>query len=493
MERKPKILFVALTLPDIAPANLLKYRPRRSFVLTLHKHSVIALVAWLRENGCDGRYFWCQINDQNARERIEEVIRDYKPDALGFSLVTEELLLHYRLIEQLKESFPDIPVIIGGPHAIGAYEHTVKTFPLIDFVCTGEGEITLTEWLKMLVEGKSRTEMREIKGLAFRDESGNIVITPHRPTMPDMNLLPDPAFDIIVDPNAEMRPNTAFPIMGSYGCRHFCTFCAADHGNYRFMKPERIVNQIENAVKNYGVKYFAIRDNFWPPTPEWCDEFCSLIEKRNLKITFHFETRAGTLNEAQYKRLKSVGGEAAAIGVESGDPGILKRVKKGITPDMVRKTFDHMHKAGIFSVGFYMFGLPGETRETIRTTEKYMRELNSVLISLAVFRPLPGTEAFQLVKEEDRDWWMKGPYPSICEIPTEELHKLREDVDIRYPVRWAYLWQHVFAGKLTPEFRLIAWKAFRVHLLKVMLGISERYGITRSFISNMKKIIKTDR
>ncbi|MCX6646693.1 MAG: radical SAM protein [bacterium] len=487
MPDKPTILFIAIVPPFYAPAGVKNYGLERTYELIPHKHSILALVAWLRENGCDGHYVFVYPGDNSAPLKIGKAIKAVNPDAVGFSLVTEEMVGHYPVIGAIKKKYPSLPVILGGPHATAAPVETLRTFPLIDYVAIGEGERTLTEWLTLIHAGKGIGDMSEVAGLGFRDENGEIVITRPRETFSDINILPDPAFDVIVNPDSPAAKRSAFPIVGSYGCKFFCTFCAADHGNYRYMKPERIVNQLQHAQEKYGVEYFAIRDSLWPPSSEGLDDFCDLVESRDLKIHFHFETRAGLLSEEQWARLKKIGAQAVAVGVESGDQDMLKRIKKGITLDMVRETFKHLHKVGIFAAAFFMLGNQGETRESIRKSVRFATEINPALVSLATFRPLPGTEAYEYVKKEDRDWWMRGQYPSICELTIEELNRLREGMHICYPLRWRYLMQNVFGGNLPPEFRSVCLRSYKVHLRKYLVGIAERSTIFRPLIHNLKK------
>ena len=279
-------------------------------------------------------------------------------------------------------------------------------------------------------------------------------------------------------------------MISSYGCCFHCTFCAADHGNYRYMSPERVVNQIERAQEKFGAEYFAIQDSFWPPSPKWLDQFCTLIEQRSIRIQFHFETRAGTLNIQQMERLKKIGARAVAVGVESGDPKILKSIRKSISIRQVKQTFEDLHRVGLLSVAFFMVGNQGENRETVNASERLAQELNPTIISIATFRPLPGTEAYKFVKEQDLDWWMRGPYPSICELTIEELHHLREGMNIRYPVRWEYVRKHVLSGKLPKEFRKLAWQACRLHIRKYVLGMLERYELMRAGIYGLKRLVR---
>jgi len=490
MPEKPSILFVAVTPPEYAPTNVNLYWIERRFHLHPHKHSVLALVAWLREHGCEGNYVWVNPGDPDGPAIIERAIRKHNPTAVGFSFATEELLSHYKVIRFIKEHHPDLPVIAGGHHVSAEPVHTLENFPDIDYVCIGEGEKTLTEWLKLIAAGADLKRMRDVKGLAYRDASYGIVQTAPREKFTDINVLPDPAWDLIASPDDPSNKTAVFPITSSYGCRYFCTFCAADHGNYRFVKPERMVDQIQHAQEKFGVDYFAIRDSFWPPSSEWLNRFCDLVEARGLKFNFHFETRAGVLNRGQLERLKIIGLQAVAVGVESGDPGMLKAIKKGITLQMARETFKLLHEAGIFTIAFFMFGNQGENADTVEKTIDFMHELNPTLCSPATFRPFPGTEAYQYVREEDRYWWMGSGYPTICDFTIDELHHIREEANVWYPLRVKYLAGQVLSRNHTPRHRKTAWNIFKVHLKKVAIGLSEQSRMVRSLIHGAKKLIR---
>ncbi len=492
MPDKPTILFLAVIPPDWTPYLASKYGLARSFDLMPHKLSVLMLVAWLREHGCDGHYAWAESADEEGYRTLEEAVERIGPHAIGFSLVTEEFMIHYRIMEKLKQKFPNIPIIVGGPHATALPDHTIRTFPAVDFVAEGEGELTLAEWLPKVAGGAGKREFEKIPGLAFRNDEGAIVKTGARMSIDDINVLPDPAFDLIYDPEAPPDQSQTFPIVCSYGCYFHCTFCSVPHGHYRALDPARVVDRMERAHKQFGVDYFAIRDSFWPPKREWLDHFCDEVENRGLKIKFHLQTRAGMCTEEQFVRLRKLGAQAIAIGVEAGDPEILKSIKKGITLEMARKTMAQMNRAGVFSIAFFIFGNLGETRRTIQASIDFSRELNASLAFYHVLYPLPGAEAFQSVPDDLKDWWMGKPMPSICELDVPELEKLIKEAFLKYPLRWAYLRQHVLAGKLPAEFRSVARRLFLLHLRGYFLGLAERITPVRKMIRGMKRSMGRD-
>jgi anaerobic magnesium-protoporphyrin IX monomethyl ester cyclase len=329
--------------------------------------------------------------------------------------------------------------------------------------------------------------MSVVDGLAYKDQLGRIVKTKPREQIPNINFLPDPAYDLVHDPETPKDNRAAFPLICSYGCYFNCTFCSVEHGNYRSISPEKLADRIEWAKKEYGVDYFAIRDSFWPPTREWLNRFCDEIEKRKIKIQFHFQTRANTLTKENLLRLKKIGAKAIAIGVEAGDPDILKSIKKSITINMARRGIKALNDVGVFSIAFFIFGNKGENRKTIQASIDLSHELNSSIAFYHVLYPLPGAEAFDSVPENEKEWWMgKSPLPSICDLPVNDLEKLATDAFIKYPLRWSYLGQQVLGGKLSPEFKKITTRIFFVHLRKYILGNLERVGIFRAIIRGMK-------
>ena len=140
MPVKPTILFIALIPKDYSPYLAASYGMQRTFDMLPHKYAIFTLVAWLRENGCDGDYVWVNGTDESDLELIDNAVKEVQPHAIGFSLVTEEMIPHYALIELIKKRHPEIPIIAGGPHITALPEPTLENGPMIDFIGVGEGD-----------------------------------------------------------------------------------------------------------------------------------------------------------------------------------------------------------------------------------------------------------------------------------------------------------------------------------------------------------------
>jgi len=92
------------------------------------------------------------------------------------------------------------------------------------------------------------------------------------------------------------------------------------------------------------------------------------------------------------KAMKDAGCRLLIVGFESGDPQILKNIKKGATVERARQFTKDCHKLGLVIHGDFILGLPGETRETIRRTIDFAKELDVETIQVSVAHAYPGTE-----------------------------------------------------------------------------------------------------
>jgi hypothetical protein len=115
--------------------------------------------------------------------------------------------------------------------------------------------------------------------------------------------------------------------------------------------------------------------------------------------------------------------------------------------------------------------------------------MNPSIVFYHVLHPLPGAEAFGYLPEGQREWWMSGKLPSVCEMTVEDLDRLAREAFIEYPLRWDYLKQHVLGGRLSPEFRRIARQIYLLHLRKYILGSAERFQPFRGAIRTVKSAL----
>jgi anaerobic magnesium-protoporphyrin IX monomethyl ester cyclase len=300
------------------------------------------------------------------------------------------------------------------------------------FVIIGEGEITLGELLDSLT-GRSRTALEEIRGLAFADERHcrqsasrpirnisatktfnvqhstlNIVQTPRRPDIRDLDVLPFPAWDLINisgyrDIWLERHGYYSMNMATTRGCPFHCNWCAKPIWGQRYnvRSPENVIAEMNWLQDNYQPDHIWFVDDIFGLKPGWVSRFAELAESQDTTIPFKCLDRVDLLlREGEIESLRQAGCEIVWVGAESGSQKVLDAMDKGTRVDQIYAAAQALKSAGI-QVGFFLqFGYPGEDRADIEMTLKMVRECQPDDIGMSVSYPLPGTKFFDSVKTQ---------------------------------------------------------------------------------------------
>jgi anaerobic magnesium-protoporphyrin IX monomethyl ester cyclase len=274
-----------------------------------------------------------------------------------------------------------------------------------DFVLIGEGEHTLLELTEAIDKGA--TDYSTIKGLAYL-KNGEIVKTPPRPVLKDLDSLPLPAWDLVdmeLYRETWLRHAAYFSLnMGTTrGCPFKCNWCAKPiYGNrYNSRSPANVIAEIRFLKELYQIDHIWFCDDIFGLKPGWVSEFAQMMRRENMSIRFKIQSRADLLvEEDTVNALAAAGCENVWIGAESGSQKILDAMDKGITIQQVKEATQLMKAAGIKPSFFIQFGYPGETKEDISQTINMINELLPFEIGISVSYPLPGTMFYDRVKAD---------------------------------------------------------------------------------------------
>jgi anaerobic magnesium-protoporphyrin IX monomethyl ester cyclase len=341
-------------------------------------------------------------------------------DVLGLTAVTPTYPNALEIVQAAKARFPKITTVLGGIHA------TVDPIPCakeenFDFVVVGEAELTAVELIDAIMAGAA--DFSGIKGLVYRDDGGKVISSGARALLPDLDEYPYPAVHMIKDLNryapAHATALPAAPIMVSRGCPGACTYCQTKNifgRRTRFRSPANVIGEIRMLVAKYGVREIHFLDDVITANRKFVREFCALLKQEPYKL--HLEVanglRADMVNEEILTALKEVGLRNVGFGIESGNDRVLKLVKKGITKDQVRKAIRIARGIGLETWGFFIFGLPGDTEESIRDTIDFAIELDPKYAKFVFLKPFPGSEVYYQLDErgliDNRDYSQYGPY-----------------------------------------------------------------------------------
>ncbi|MEK6914121.1 MAG: radical SAM protein [Nanoarchaeota archaeon] len=360
------------------------------------------IAGYLREKGVDVQVLdFAALRSNLDMER--KSIMNSKADIVALAATTNTIMLAYELAKISKEVLPDAKVVVGGPHPTMEPVKTLEECKQIDYCVISEAEETMLE----LTEKKYD---KDILGISYRDKNGKIIVNPTRPLIQDLDKLPFPARDLLPldkywTPGVRRYPYAI--MITSRGCPYSCTFCSnfrTQGKQFRARSPENVLAEVDHLVKNYGVKEINIIDDNFTFLPKRVKEICDGLIKRNYDVEFKTGNgiRADRTSLPMLKHMKKAGFYLVAFGIESGDPGILKRMRKGETKDHIKNAVKWSKQAGLLTEGFFMFGNEGEGKREMLETIKFSKELDLNIAQFQIYTPVPGSPLFDTIKREGK-------------------------------------------------------------------------------------------
>lgn len=337
-------------------------------------------------------------------------------DFLGITASTVSITRAAELANAIKKQGIRSPVIIGGPHVSAIPEETLDEFKVFDIGVISEGEYTLPE---IITCKKNNGTLGEIQGIVYR-EGSNIILTPPRSRIENLDALPLPAWDLLPwlpqyykpAPHSYKRlPSST--LVTSRGCNGTCTFCARPFmgEKYRSHSAESTMHMIEHLVNVYGVRDIMFYDDNFLLDRRRVTQICEEILKRNYHISWSCLARTDIMPEDFFKLLKRAGCWQIAYGIESADQTILDNLKKRTTIEKVIEMIRKTNEAGIHTRGYFMIGCPGESLATIEKTTQFITTSGLKDFHVTFCTPMPGAELFntaQFYGEFDREWKKLG-------------------------------------------------------------------------------------
>lgn len=358
-------------------------------------HGVMSICGYLRRN----HHECFVIIDSELREKdFIAKISEIRPDIIGFSVMSTEHVWLAGKVKHLKDKLPSIPIIVGGVHAV-IYPEAVTSIPGVDYVCYGEGELTLQQLFEHIELNNS---IEKVGGIFFK-KNGKV----HKTEL--NNLITIDTFDedrsVYYNEYKMLRDTPMKNFSSSRGCPFKCSFCANAFLQKRFegkgpyvrrKTVESFIHELENVKNNYGMKSIYIADDLFVFDREWLKDF-SVLYKKRVDVPFLCTCRADLLDGEIVKLLAYSGCHTVSFGVESGNEKIRTEVlKKRISDHQLLDCAALLAEAGIKLQTSNMFCLPEETiDDAIKTIDLNIKMRTSFTMA-SIFLPLPGTELTNL-------------------------------------------------------------------------------------------------
>ncbi|MDD5032966.1 MAG: radical SAM protein [Candidatus Pacebacteria bacterium] len=374
-------------------------------------------------------------------EQLAEHIKECDFDIVGITMLTPMYSKVKKTAETIKKIRPKTKIIVGGAHATALPEETLKDIPEIDFACVGEGEKTILDFVRFL-EGEKNVE--EVDGLFYRKDG---IISRNKPREFEANIdnFPPPSRDLLpiekykLTASRVMKGSFAPTLIVARGCPFNCLYCSHPFGRtYRRHSVQRVIEEMESLMEKYDIREFNIEADSLAVDRNFVLSLCEEMIKKGIskKIRWTCENRMDLIDEELLKKMKEAGCWQISYGVESGVQRLLNLINKGETLEQMEKAFRLTKKIGITIRGFFMLGLPTETREESMKTIKFAKKIDPLWAQFTITIPYPGTPLFEMLKKEGKiksfNWdnyntwggWAEKTLPFVAEGRTEKELKL---------------------------------------------------------------------
>lgn len=359
------------------------------------------------------------LNTGLSNEDIVQCCIDFKADLVGVYCLSSFFLDVKKMTELLKQK--GIRVMIGGAQATFMPKFTMEQTGA-DFIILGEGELTAS----LLVDCIEKDgDIKQIPGVVSKD---NLDPLPGK-VIENLDDLPFPDWDSIDPRIYKKAPHGGFikyfpyaPMTTTRGCPYRCTFCASPKFSSRTLRrrsPKNVVDEIEYLVKKFRIKEIHFEDDNFTFYREHAKGVCDLILERGIKVAWACPNgvRADKVDLELLKLMKRSGCYYLAFGIESGNQDILNNVKKDITLEKIKRGVELADEAGIMTQGFFVFGLPGETEDTIDNTIEFAKSIPLTRAQFLHLDVMPGTELWETLNFQEKVDWTKNSYHEVTWVP----------------------------------------------------------------------------
>ena len=267
----------------------------------------------------------------------------------------------------------------------------------------------------------ARDLFHNVQSISYKTSDGQLHRNVDGPVIADLDSLPWPAYNLFkMDRYTNLQPATdaidgsrSFSIMTSRGCPYRCTFCSQSIMpiKWRARSSANVIEEWRHLVQDLGALEIGVLDDSANIRKARLHELSDqLIANRLNHVPWIFVNgiRANLADLDLLVKMKQAGLKRTAFGVETGDPDMIIRIDKHVDHDTIRQAFKNAKAAGIETIGFFIIGLPGDTRATMQRTIDFAIELDPMIANFSMMTPYPGTAVYEEVKQHGRilmnDW-----------------------------------------------------------------------------------------
>lgn len=389
-----------------------------------------------------------------TKEEFRRIVQIKRPPMVGIYC---NLITRQNVLEMIRDSkAAGASVILGGPEpSLHAREFLDSG---ADVIVAGEGEETLAELLTSI--GHRGTEAQRglcasvplwpVQGIMYREQNGEVVQTPQRPLIRDLDSLPWPGRETIdlnpyLEGWREKHGVSSVSLITARGCPYTCTWCSRSvfGETHRRRSATDVADEVQWISDRYRPDMLWYADDVFTIHYGWLKQFAAELKRRNLRLPFECISRADRLNPEIAGVLQEMGCFRLWIGSESGSQKVLDLMDRRVTVAQVQDACRLLKQRGIQVGMFIMLGYEGEQQEDLEATAEHLKQSNPDLFLSTIAYPIKGTPYYHAVEarlqshlpwkqRSDRDWRIRGRhsrryygYANQWLVGEFELHRQR--------------------------------------------------------------------
>jgi radical SAM superfamily enzyme YgiQ (UPF0313 family) len=451
-----RILFVDNLLLD---TTLDVDNPFRSFDLQPHL-GLLSLIAVAEGAGHEGMLYDPKLAlsrgtlsfDGDLYQNIANDLLQKNPDVIGLTTLGCNFICTLKVAAHLKRMNPEVPILLGGPHATILDQEIIKRFPQFDVIARNESELNLLP----LLEGLPQMRLNGVPGITFRRGS-EIVSNPGAPLIEELDSLPQAAYGHY--PIKELKL-TSLRVEAGRGCPFKCTFCSTSSffgRRYRLKSAGRLCAELDYLNAEFGISHFALMHDLFTVNRAKVRAFCNEVEGRG--YTWSCSARMDCVDEDLLERMSGAGCSAIYYGVETGSPRMQTVIEKNQDLALFTPILDVTQRLGMMAVASFITGYPQEERadqdETLDLIGTcFKRPQEGLKVQLHLLTPEPGTKLIR----EFADALAYDGHISDFNFPTLEA----DDSEIMEKHPEVFMNHHYYSGTLPRERHVFVTSLFKV-------------------------------
>lgn len=323
----------------------------------------------------------CNTDEEDWIKKIPDA------DIFGIGSTTLDYIRSIKIAKKLKENYKCI-IVLGGAHATSV-PRTIDS--IFDKVIIGEGERAFLDLLKDC----------ENENHCYKNNTNRYKKFYQREQIEDIDAIPFPArhllpLDSIVNYNLVEKGKAATSLITSRGCNYNCFFCGSKTmwgQKVRFRSADNVIQELKQIIHDYEVYYFRFHDDTMTLNKKRLLELCKKMEPLNIHWRAH--TRVDRSDMETLVAMKKAGCIELGFGMESASQEVLDLNNKKITIEEARFAIKNAKKVGLKVRLFFVVGLPGETKGTVKKNIEFIEDVQPDGVDISTFVPFPGCEIYE--------------------------------------------------------------------------------------------------